>query len=705
MANAISVGIDLGTSTCEVAYWDSVARRIRNVSFGGEGGPIVPSAVWFDRERGRTVVGEQAYVMRVPKHREVVLNIKREMGRDYRFVLDGREYTPAEISGEILKYLKAEAERFTDGEVKQAVITVPAKFDTLAREHTEEAARIAGLETLMLLPEPVAALIGYESVAQDPEREYVAMVYDFGGGTFDCSVVHARGRQYRVLSKAGVHRLGGAQIDERIADQLIRPKVLHAGFDLASEEEWALKIRAKILEVAEAAKKSLSDESRRSVVAVLPHLVAPGRPPQTVRVEITQEDLQKTIADLLRVANEQMALALENAGISRAELDMVVLVGGSTRLPAIREAVRQFMGEKAFDGRDGGVRKVLADANPDLVVSRGAARVATSYDLRDERIELVDILLDTVYLRVPGSLTQFRPLFARGTEIEQAKRTLRLQWPRGDTVAVDLYEGEKDGAPGAKYVGTLKLGPASVPKGTPVELTIQYRTDRALPEVTARVRKTGTPIRATVEYEQHSVQASGSARLQVTPELDLVFCIDTTGSMVHGDHLEKLRHCCTRFVNALAESDLDLRLAAISFGDRAGGERETVYSFTPDPRLFITRVGSLNENDGGDERESALDALAVALRLPFREGETRHHIVLVTDAPPHRPEKGSLEQLVSQLAAHNIRVDVVGPFCQEYDTVVAGTGGRLYNIDDELDQLFADLEESIGHASSGTEGA
>ena len=370
------------------------------------------------------------------------------------------------------QYLKAEAERFTDGEVKQAVITVPAKFDTLAREHTEEAARIAGLETLMLLPEPVAALIGYESVAQDPEREYVAMVYDFGGGTFDCSVVHARGRQYRVLSKAGVHRLGGAQIDERIADQLIRPKVLHAGFDLASEESGRSDPREDPRGCG-GRQESLSDESRRSVVAVLPHLVAPGRPPQTVRVEITQEDLQKTIADLLRVANEQMALALENAGISRAELDMVVLVGGSTRLPAIREAVRQFMGEKAFDGRDGGVRKVLADANPDLVVSRGAARVATSYDLRDERIELVDILLDTVYLRVPGSLTQFRPLFARGTEIEQAKRTLRLQWPRGDTVAVDLYEGEKDGAPGAKCVGTLKLGPASVPKGTPVELTIQ----------------------------------------------------------------------------------------------------------------------------------------------------------------------------------------------------------------------------------------
>ena len=131
MANAISVGIDLGTSTCEVAYWDSVARRIRNVSFGGEGGPIVPSAVWFDRERGRTVVGEQAYVMRVPKHREVVLNIKREMGRDYRFVLDGREYTPAEISGEILKYLKAEAERFTDQEAGDRT------FDA-GREHTEE---------------------------------------------------------------------------------------------------------------------------------------------------------------------------------------------------------------------------------------------------------------------------------------------------------------------------------------------------------------------------------------------------------------------------------------------------------------------------------------------------------------------------------------------------------------------------------------
>ena len=198
-------------------------------------------------------------------------------------------------------------------------------------------------------------------------------------------------------------------------------------------------------------------------------------------------------------------------------------------------------------------------------------------------------------------------------------------------------------------MGTLKLGPASVPKGTPVELTIQYRTDRALPEVTARVRKTGTPIRATVEYEQHSVQASGSARLQVTPELDLVFCIDTTGSMVHGDHLEKLRHCCTRFVNALAESDLDLRLAAISFGDRAGGERETV-SFTP-TRASSSRRWKPERERRGDEGESALDALAVALRLPFREGDTRHHIVLVR-APPHRPEKGSLEQLVPQLAAH-----------------------------------------------------
>lgn len=590
--------------------------------------------------------------------------------------------------------------------MRQAVVTVPAAFGTLDREHTEEAARLAGLETLMLLPEPVAAMVGYPGLRAHPDREQVAMIYDFGGGTFDCTIMRARGNQYQVLAKAGERDLGGARIDERIADQLIRPRLLQEGFDLAANEPWARQIYQQVLDAAENAKKSLSDEQKPKTTVVLPHLEAPGKPPRTVRVEITQAELQETIAHFLRAANEQMAIALERAGMTRDDLDMVILVGGSTRLPAIRKAVREFMGETEFDERERSParRKVLADADPDLLVARGAAIVAASFGKSEYQIELVDILLDTVYLRVPGAVARYQPLFAKGTDVAAARRDISLGWPRGETIALDLYEGETEGRPGAKYIGTAKVGPVTLPPGTPVTLSIRYRTDRALPEVSARVRATGDPLRAAMVYEQSSVAVTASPRLRLARELDLVFCVDTTGSMIHGGHLERFRQHCAAFVRSLPESELDVRLAAISFGDRAGGEREHVYSFTPDHRLFLTRLGSLPENDGGDEPESSLDALDTARRLPLREGETtRRRVVLVTDAPPRAPEGGPLERLVTGLAARDIRVDVVGPFCTQYDAVVAGTGGRHYELDDGLPRLFDDLRAQVrADAGEGT---
>jgi len=217
--------------------------------------------------------------------------------------------------------------------------------------------------------------------------------------------------------------------------------------------------------------------------------------------------------------------------------------------------------------------------------------------------------------------------------------------------------------------------------------------------VTARIEGNGAAVEACMVYERESVTATGIPKIEMKKELDLVFCVDTTGSMVQGGHLERLRQQAAAFVGSLPESEMDIRLAAISFGDRAGGERETVYSFTSDKRLFITRLNSLNENDGGDEPESSLDALGAAQRLPFREGSgARRHVVLVTDAPPQKLQEGSLESLVSDLGGRQIRVDIVGPFCKQYDTVVHGTGGRHYDIDDDMGTLFTDLEEIVRQA-------
>ncbi len=709
------VGIDLGTSTSEIAYEDPISRRATLVKPREEPSPIVPSAVWFSANRGQAVVGRSAYDMRVPMADEVVLNIKREMGNlDYpprQFL--GKSYGPPEIAAEILRYLRDAAEKHLEDTVRQAVITVPAKFEALARQHTQKAADLAGLEVLKLLPEPVAALVGY--LGMERRRDYLAMVYDFGGGTFDCTVVHAQGSKFQVLSKAGERQMGGAHIDELIAEQILGPKVREAGYEFywpgradpsAAGNEWARRNGQELLNWAEEAKKSLADPDRHSAIVSLSRLEMPGKARGPVRVEIHQREVQELIEPLLQAANEQMLMALDGADRTREELDFVLLVGGSTRLPAIRDAVRRFMGETAFREADDSKRKVLADGDPDLLVARGAALVAAAHGKQGRSIEVVDILLNRVGYREAGG-NRFLPLFAKGTDIRSAQRDLTFPWARGDTMSLSLYEGDGERCtdPQNKYVGTIQMGPAQLAPGTQAMLHVEYRPDAALPTANAWVASTRAPITTRVIFEKTQMTAAGSVAFDRTRDVDLVFCIDTTGSMRYGSCLEDFRKACTGFAHWLesAGGDLNARLATLCFGDRHAGEREITYSFTPDTRVFLSRLANLEHRDGGDAPESSLDALETACRLPFREGaDVRRRVVLVTDAPPAPPESVSLEKILENLAALGITVDVLGPYCQEYDTVVTRTRGRIYNLDEECERFVGDLKRHLSPQGAGT---
>ncbi|MGG2018436.1 chaperone protein DnaK, partial [Bacillus sp. S10(2024)] len=342
------IGIDLGTTNSCVAVMEGGEPKVIP---NPEGNRTTPSVVAFKNEERQ--VGEVAKRQAITNP-NTIMSVKRHMGTDYKVEVEGKNYTPQEISAIILQNLKASAEAYLGETVTKAVITVPAYFNDAERQATKDAGRIAGLEVERIINEPTAAALAYGLEKQDEEQKI--LVYDLGGGTFDVSILELADGTFEVISTAGDNRLGGDDFDQVIIDHLVAEFKKENNIDL-SQDKMALQ---RLKDAAEKAKKDLSGVTQTQIS--LPFISAGAAGPLHLELNLTRAKFEELSANLVERTLEPTRRALKDAGLSASELDKVILVGGSTRIPAVQEAIKRETGKEPYKG-----------VNPDEVVALGAA--------------------------------------------------------------------------------------------------------------------------------------------------------------------------------------------------------------------------------------------------------------------------------------------------------------------------------------------
>ena len=442
------IGIDLGTTNSCVAVLEGGEPV---VIANAEGGRTTPSVVAFSKT-GERMVGQVAKRQAVTNADRTVASIKRHMGENYKVTIDGKGYTPQEISAMTLAKLKADAEAYLGTTITEAVITVPAYFSDAQRQATKDAGKIAGLEVKRIINEPTAAALAY---GLDKDADQKIMVYDLGGGTFDVSILEIGDGIVEVLATAGDTRLGGDDFDERIMNYLVAEFKKAEGIDLTMDKMAMQRLK----EAAEKAKIELSGMTSTSIN--LPYITADATGPKHMDVTLSRAKFNELTADLVERTLKPVRQAMQDAGLKASDLDKVLLVGGSTRIPAVQEAVKNLTGKEGFKG-----------INPDECVAVGAAiqgGVLTG-DVKD--VVLLDVTPLSLGIETMGGV--FTRLIDRNTTIPTRKSQIFSTAADGQTsVEVHVLQGEREMAAYNKTLGNFQLGGiAPAPRGVPqIEVT------------------------------------------------------------------------------------------------------------------------------------------------------------------------------------------------------------------------------------------
>lgn len=469
------IGIDLGTTNSCVAVMEGGEAVVIPNS---EGARTTPSVVGVSKS-GDRLVGQVAKRQAVTNFDNTVISIKRHMGSDYKAKMGGKDYTPQEISAMILQKLKADAEAYLGEKVTDAVITVPAYFTDAQRQATKDAGQIAGLNVKRIINEPTAAALSY---GIDKEEDQKVMVYDLGGGTFDVSIIEMGDGVTEVLATAGNNRLGGDDFDQRIIDWMVEEFKKAEGVDL-SNDKMAMQ---RLKEAAEKTKIELS--STPSSAISLPFITADATGPKHLEMTLTQAKFNEMTADLVEATMGPVRQALQDSGLSANDLQKVLMVGGSSRIPAVQEAVKKFLGKEPFKG-----------INPDECVALGAAYQGgvLGGDVKDGLL-LLDVTPLSLGLETMGGVCT--KIIERNTTIPTKKSQIfSTAADNQSAVDINVLQGEREFARDNKQLGMFRLdGIAPAPRGIPqIEVTFDIDAN-GIVHVSAKDLGTGKEQNITI---------------------------------------------------------------------------------------------------------------------------------------------------------------------------------------------------------------
>ena len=467
------IGIDLGTTNSCVAVMEGGNPTVITNS---EGARTTPSVVAFQKD-GERIIGQVAKRQAVTNADRTIMSIKREMGSNYKVDIDGKKFSPQEISAMILTKLKQDAESYLGEPVTQAVITVPAYFNDSQRQATKDAGKIAGLEVLRIINEPTAAALAYGM----SDVDQTIMVYDLGGGTFDVSILQIGDGVFEVLSTNGDTRLGGDDFDQRIIDYLVSEFKKSEGVDLSGDKMAMQRLK----EAAEKSKIELSTTTTSNVN--LPFITADATGPKHLDITITKAKFDELTSDLVDRTLVCIRNAMKDAGLNKDEIQQVLLVGGSSRILAVQEAVKKEMGKEPHKG-----------INPDECVAIGAARQAGVLGGEETGVLLLDVTPLSLGIETMGGVCT--KLIERNTTIPTNKSQIFSTAADGQTsVEVHVLQGEREMAQYNKTLGRFTLtGIAPAPRGVPqIEVTFDIDAN-GIVKVSAKDLGTGNEQKITI---------------------------------------------------------------------------------------------------------------------------------------------------------------------------------------------------------------